>query len=249
MLKDVHDRHVQAVTVAAAHKSKNGVLERIVHDGIELSAEKITAAHAVGAFCRSILPDLADHRALWVFRLDGGRNLVEKRVGKLIGHIEPPTRNARAHPLAQHAVFPADKRAVGRFLFVEIRKLGKTPPAVVFIGPVFKLVPAAVRAVGIVVRAAVSVTAELVEINAVGAGMVKHAVKDDRHSVSPGLGAKRAQIRLAAEQRVNFFIVGRVVAMVGMGLKNWIEIEHRHAKAFQIGQLLNDAAQIAAEIV
>ena len=79
--------------------------------------------------------------------------------------------------------------------------------------------------------------------------MVKHAVKDDRHSVSPGLGAKRAQIRLAAEQRVNFFIVGRVVAMVGMGLKNWIEIEHRHAKAFQIGQLLNDAAQIAAEIV
>lgn len=60
---------------------------------------------------------------------------------------------------------------------------------------------------------------------------------------------RREKILLGAQQRVGLHVIGGVVAVVRVGLKNGIEIEQGDPHAPQIGQLALDARKIAAEIV
>ena len=88
-----------------------------------------------------------------------------------------------------------------------------------------------------------------IEIAAVIAGVVEHAVQHHAHTACGSLLAQCAEILLAAEQRVDALVVARVIAMVGIRLKHRIEINGGHMQAFQIVQLADDPAQRTAEKV
>ena len=99
------------------------------------------------------------------------------------------------------------------------------------------------------VRAEGGVAAVFVEINAVRAGVVEHAVQNDRNAFLLCFFAQGNKVVVRAEQRVDVFVIRRVVAVVGMRFKNGVEIQAGHAEAFQIIELLLDALEVAAEIV
>ena len=94
----------------------------------------------------------------------------------------------------------------------------------IFLGIFLKLIPFAVWALGIAKSAAISVTALPVKINAVAAGMGKNPVQNNGDPRLVRGIAQTLEILLRAQQRVDFLIVGRIVAVIGMGLKNRVEI-------------------------
>ena len=61
--------------------------------------------------------------------------------------------------------------------------------------------------------------------------------------------AKAAEILLGAQHRVDAKVVGCVVAVVGGGFKNGIQVQHGDAQSGQIIQLGDDAIERAAEKV
>ena len=100
-----------------------------------------------------------------------------------------------------------------------------------------KVVPAAVGGVGVAVSAALAVAALAVEIAAVGAGVAEHAVQHDADAVLPGLGAEGLEVLVGTQQGVYVEVVGGVVAVVGVGLKDGVQVKviHTHlAEAFLI---------------
>lgn len=80
-------------------------------------------------------------------------------------------------------------------------------------------VPAEVGRVGALGRAQLRVEAIGVEVAAVGAGVVEHAVQNDADAPGVGLPAQGTEIRLRAQQGVNGPVIRRVVAVVAVGLK------------------------------
>ena len=88
-----------------------------------------------------------------------------------------------------------------------------------------------------------------VEVAAVKARVVEHAVQHHAHAARRGLAAQLTEILLAAEQRVDALVIARVVAVVGIGLKDRVEVDRGHAQALQIVELLDHAAQRAPEKV
>ena len=110
-------------------------------------------------------------------------------------------------------------------------------------------VPAEVGGVGALGRAQLRVEAIGVEVAAVGAGVVEHAVQNDADAPGVGLPAQGTEIRLRAQQGVNGPVIRRVVAVVAVGLKNGVEIQRADRQALEIVQLFGDARQRAAEKV
>lgn len=60
MLEDGEQGGVEAVAVAVADVGDDRVAEGVVHDRVELSAEEIAPADAVGDLGGGVLPHLAD---------------------------------------------------------------------------------------------------------------------------------------------------------------------------------------------
>ena len=79
--------------------------------------------------------------------------------------------------------------------------------------------------------------------------MAEHAVQHDADAVLLCLGAQRLELFVGAQQRVYVEVVGGVVAVVGVGLKDGIQVEEIHAHLVQVGQLELDALEVAAEVV
>ena len=88
-----------------------------------------------------------------------------------------------------------------------------------------------------------------VEIAAVVAGVIEHAVQYNAHAASGGFAAQRAEVLLTAEQRVDALVIAGIVAVIGIRLKDRIEINGGNVQALQIIQLSVYAAQRAAEKV
>ena len=93
------------------------------------------------------------------------------------------------------------------------------------------------------------IAAASVEVAAVVAGVVEHAVQHDAHAALCRLAAQRFEVLLVSEQRVDALIVARIIAMVGVRLKDRVEVQRAHMQALKIVELGQHAAQRAAEKV
>ena len=79
--------------------------------------------------------------------------------------------------------------------------------------------------------------------------MAEHAVQHDADAVLLGLGAEGLEVLVGTQQGVYVEVVGGVVAVVGVGLKDGVEVDEIHPHLVQVGELLLDALEVAAEIV
>ena len=79
--------------------------------------------------------------------------------------------------------------------------------------------------------------------------MAEHTVQHDADAVLPGLGAEGLEILVGTQQGVYIEVVGGVVAVVGVGLKDGVQVKVIHAHLAEVGQLHLDALEVAAEIV
>ena len=59
--------------------------------------------------------------------------------------------------------------------------------------------------------------------------MAEHAVQNNADALPGGGQAEGAELLVRAQQRVSFQVVGRVVAVVGMGLKNRVQVDAGNA--------------------
>ena len=94
-----------------------------------------------------------------------------------------------------------------------------------------------------------TVLAILIKIDAVTAGVAEYTVQNHRDAKFFCLSTQVCKILFCAEQRINFSVVGSIVTVVGMCLKNWIEVQAGHAKALQVRQFLGDAGKVTAKVV
>ena len=234
----------------ALDEIQHGVLEGVVHHAVQALAQQIGAALIEAELGGGILPHLAQQELFGADPLDGGAHLLNEFVGQLIGYIQPEACRAAPQPGVDDTARASDELHIGRGLLVDLGQGLKAPPAAVaalVLGA--EIVPAAVRGVGIPVRAALAVAALAVEVAAVGAGVAEHAVQHDADAVLLGGGAQCLKIFVGAQQGVHIQVVGGVVAVVGVGLKDGVEVDEIHPHLVQVGELLLDALEVAAEII
>ncbi len=121
------------------------------------------------------------------------------------------------------------------------------PPRAVLVRPVVKVKPAEIRRFLGLERAYAVIMAACVEIAAVVAGVIEHAVQYNAHAASGSFAAQRTKVLLTAEQRVDALVIAGIVAVIGIRLKDRIEINGGNVQALQIIQLGVYAAQCTAE--
>ena len=214
----------------ALDKIQHGVLEGVVHHAVQPLAQQVGAAVVKTELGGGVLPHLAQQKLLRAYPLDGGADLLNEFVRQFVGHIQPETGSAPAQPCVDDAALAGDELHKGGGLLVDLRQGLETPPAAVaalVLG--VKVVPAAVGGVGVAVSAALAVASLAVEVPAVGAGVAEHAVQHDADAVLGGLAAKYLKFLVGAQQRVHVQVVGGVVAVVGVRLKDGVQVQIIHA--------------------
>ena len=234
----------------ALDKIQHGVLEGVVHHAVQPLAQQVGAAVVKAELGGGVLPHLAQQKLFRAYPLDGGADLLNKFVRQLVGHIQPETGSTPTQPCVDDAALAGDELHKGRGLLIDLRQGLEAPPAAIaalVLG--VKVVPAAVGGVGVAVSAALAVAALAVEVPAVRAGVAEHAVQHDADAVLGGLAAEHLKLLVGAQQRVHVQVVGGVVAVVGVRLKDGVQVQVIHAHLPQVGELDADALQIAAEVV
>ena len=234
----------------ALDEIQHGVLEGGVHHAVQPLAPQVGAALAVAKFGGGVLPHFAQQKLFRADPLDSSTNFFNEVVRQLVGHIQPEARRTAAQPGVDDAAFAGDELHIGGVLLVHLGQGLKAPPAAVaalILG--VEVVPAAVGGAGITVSAALAVAALAVEVAAVGAGVAEHAVQHDADAVLLRFPAEHLKFLVGAQQRVHVEVVGGVVAVVGVGLEDGVEVDVVHAHLLQVGQLDADAFQVAAKVV
>ena len=79
--------------------------------------------------------------------------------------------------------------------------------------------------------------------------MIEHAVQHDADAALFAFLDQLAELLFGAEGRVDLHEVARVVAVVGKGAEDGIQVQDTDVQALQIIELFDDAADIAAEKV
>ena len=234
----------------AVQETQNGISQRIIHDGIQFAALEIAAALGVRDLVGCVLPHLTDDTRVGFLLARGSVQLLDEAVRQLVGDIQSPAGRAQPQPAADNAVLVLDDviliAAVG---LVDLRKRVNAPPRAVLIRPVVEVKPAEIRRFLGLERAYAVVMAACVEVAAVVTGVIEHTVQHDAHTASGGFAAQCAEILLAAEQRVDALVIAGVVAVIGIRLKNRVEVNGGNVQALQIIQLGVYAAQRTAEKV
>ena len=138
-------------------------------------------------------------------------------------------------------MFPVDIVIVGRVTLVDVWQGIKIPPTVVVIGPGMEIVPGEIGGLLRVVGALNRIAFFTVKVNAVAAGMVKYAVQNDMHPVCFRRRTQMLEIGLCTKQGIDFGIICGVITVIGMRLKDGIEIDTGHAERFQIGKFFFNA--------
>src|SRR4051812_5689761 len=85
-----------------------------------------------------------------------------------------------------------------------------------------------------------------IKVDAVGRGVVVHAVENDLDAFGGGLGAKGLEERRIAQVGVHRLVVVGIIAVIAAALDDRREIDGRDALVLQVGQLVDHALQIAA---
>ena len=222
----------------------------IVHDGVEGVAGAVAAHLAVGHLVGGVLPDLAQDDGFRVGLAGGAAELAQEVHGQLVRHVQTPAARALADPPGHDAFLVVEhKLLVRRVVLAQLRQAHDAPPGAVVIRVVLEGEPVEIGAGGTLVRAQGGVVAEVVEVDAVLAGVGEDAVQQHAHAEEFCLLAQDGELLLRAAQRVDFAVIARVVAVVGAGAEDRVEVDDVHAEGAQIGELLADAAQVAAEEV
>ena len=111
------------------------------------------------------------------------------------------------------------------------------------------MVPIGIRGNGRVVSAIAGIAVLAVEIDAVGTGVAEHTIQQNADAPFLCRGGEGVQIGRVTQQRVDAAVIRRVIAVVGVGLKDGVEIDTGDAQGLQIVQLLLYALKVAAEKV
>ena len=109
-----------------------------------------------------------------------------------------------------------------RIFFIYIGQSIKIPPAFIIVWPILEAIPRIIGGVFALIGSGSRITAFPIKINAVAAGMIEDAINNYMNPKLFGFSAKGAKVILIAEERVDFFVICCVVAMIGMSLKNWV---------------------------
>ena len=246
MVADDLDRVAEFAGVAALGVCEDRLFERIVHHAVELSAQQIVAAFAVADLVGRVLPDLADHGGVGVDALDRAADVADGLFGQLVDDVEPPALDAHRGPLFDDAALVQDEFSPALGVLVDGRADGHAPPAVIAVRPIVEAVPIVVFAALGLIGADGVVSAELVEVAAVRAGVVEHAVQDDGDAPLRRPLDQFAELVLGAEKRIDLEIVARVIAVVGRRLEDGRQIDRAYAERLEIVELVDDPLQIAA---
>ena len=234
--------------VAGQGKMQHGVPEGVVHHAVQLPSVKVAPPSAVADLVAGVLPDLAQQQFVSAVALDRCAHRVQKRVRQLVGDVQPEAVRAHVHPAVDHAALAGDESGKGGVVLVDLRQGVDVPPAgVAAVLP--EVVPAVVRGILALPRADVRVAARCGEIAAVVAGVAEHAVQQDLDPKLMRLAAQGGKVGVRPQQRVHVQVVRRVVTVVGMGLKDGVQIDGIHAQRRDVGQLLRDPAQVAAVVI
>ena len=71
--------------------------------------------------------------------------------------------------------------------------------------------------------------------------MAEHAVQHDADAILSSFLAQGLKVLVGAQQRVHVEVVGGVVAVVGVGLEDGVQVEVINAHLPQVGELYADA--------
>ena len=197
-----------------------------------------------------VLPHFADEQLVLAVGFDGGTDLFDKIIRQFIRHIQPEAGSPQPQPCINHATLAADKVAVRGVLLFHFGQGLKAPPAAVAADITgIEVIPAAVGRIAVTVSAAGAIAAFAVKIERIRTGVAEHAIQNNADAVFFGLGAQGGKILVGAQQWIGFQVVGRIVAVVGVSLKNGVQVNAGNTQLFQVRQLLLDARKIAAVIV
>ena len=82
---------------------------------------------------------------------------------------------------------------------------------------------------------------DVVELEKAAAGVIEHAVQHDANVPGMGLADQFPQSGVAAQQRIDFLVIVRVVAMIAGRLEDRVQIDRVDAEVGQVVQVLGDA--------
>ena len=209
----------------ALDEIQHGVLEGVVHHAVQALAQQVGAALVEAELGGGILPHLAQQELFGTDPLDGGAHLLNEFVGQLIGYIQPEACRAAPQPSVDDTARASDELHIGRGLLVDLGQGLKAPPAAVAADITgIEVIPAAVGRIAVTVSAAGAIAAFAVKIERIRTGVAEHAIQNNADAVFFGLGAQGGKILVGAQQRIGFQVVGRIVAVVGVGLKNRVQV-------------------------
>ncbi|EEG31653.1 hypothetical protein CLOSTMETH_00688 [[Clostridium] methylpentosum DSM 5476] len=235
--------------MSTPQKIQNSLFKGIVHDTVKFIPQEIFASYTIGQFVGCVLPHLADEKIFFPFRFDCFPDPGDKTVRQFICDVQPIARRPEPQPVAQDTVLPTDKIDVIGIVLVKLRKRGESPPGLVNIGIFEKLKPVFIWAFRRVESACAVVTAILVKIDAVASGVAENSVQDDPNTAFFRLTAEVDKILFCAEQGIDLSVISSVITVVGMRLKNGIEINHCDAELLEIREFFLDSEQVAPKIV
>ena len=98
VLHDGLHRLGKAARVLPQQEAQDGVPEGVVHHGVQLAAQQVPAAHAVGGLVGGVLPHLPQDEGVGLFRLHRVVEAVQKQVGELVGHVQAPAGGPGLQP-------------------------------------------------------------------------------------------------------------------------------------------------------
>ena len=248
VFQDHHNAVPECGGSLTLHVGDDRLTERIVHYAVQLVAQEIAPLDAVSLLVGRILPDLADDDFFLIILLDAGAQIVQELVRQLICHVQTVSGGAQAHPVVQYAVVAADVLGVAGVVLVHIRQGVDAPPGLVLlVAP--EVIPGVIRAVLGLISAGRVVASELVEIDAVCAGVGEYAVQNDGDAPYLCRLTQLPEVLVGTQQRVYIPVVCGVITVILVGFEDRVQIDAGDTQVFQIVQLAADAVQVAAEIV
>ena len=150
--------------VAVANVCDNRVHKRIIHRAVQLIAEKIRPKFAVTYFRRRVFPDFADDQSVLVHRFDFFDKQIYEINRQFVHDVESPPVRAEFLPLFDDAVFAEHESAVILIAFVKVGHVVAAPPASVFVGEFFEIIPVVIRRRFALIRPERVVRAEFIEV-------------------------------------------------------------------------------------